>query len=64
MLLGVTGLMRIFGNLSFSLGLAAGLDRGKLSTSTSGRRPRSAVVPAESWTQIRVLGRAGLTFAW
>ena len=29
---GVAGLMRVAGNLSFSLGMAAGLDRGKLST--------------------------------
>jgi hypothetical protein len=37
---GMSGLMRISGNFVFSGGFAAGLDRGKLST--SGRRPSSA----------------------
>ena len=63
--LGATGMMRIFGNLSFTLGFAAGLDRGKLSTFNE--RTQTAFgtsFPQESWSQIRVLGRAGLTFAW
>jgi hypothetical protein len=63
--LGATGMMRIFGNLSFTLGLAAGLDRGKLSTFNERTQTEfGTAFPQESWSQIRVLGRAGLTFAW
>jgi Porin subfamily len=63
--LGVTGMMRVFGNLSFTLGLAAGLDRGKLSTFNERTQTEFGTsYPQESWTQIRLLGRAGLTFAW
>ena len=43
--LGFSGLMRISGNFVFSGGFAAGLDRGKLSTFTSGRRLSSARRP-------------------
>ncbi|MBX9774157.1 MAG: porin [Xanthobacteraceae bacterium] len=62
---GVSGLMRIAGNLSFSLGLAAGLDRGKLNTFTERTQTEQGTsTPAESWSQVRVLGRAGLNYAW
>jgi len=63
--LGVSGLMRLWGNLSFSMGFAAGLDRGKLSTFNE--RTQTAFgtsFPQESWSQIRVLGRAGLMYSW
>jgi hypothetical protein len=58
-------MMRITGNLTFTLGLAAGLDRGKL-TSFSERRQTEfgTSLPLEAWSEIRLLGRAGLTFAW
>jgi hypothetical protein len=62
---GVSGLMRLVGNLSFSLGFAAGLDRGKLNTFIERTQTdQGTSTPSESWSQIRVLGRAGLTFAW
>jgi hypothetical protein len=62
---GVSGLMRLAGNLSFSLGFAAGLDRGKLNTFIERTQTdQGTSTPAESWCQIRVLGRAGLNYAW
>jgi len=62
---GVSGLMRLVGNLSFSLGFAAGLDRGKLNTFIERTQTdQGTSTPSESWSQVRVLGRAGLTFAW
>jgi hypothetical protein len=62
---GLAGLIRLRGNLTFTLGLAAGLDRGKL-TSFSERRQTEfgTSFPSESWSEIRLLGRAGLMFAW
>lgn len=62
---GVSGLMRIAGNLSFSLGLAAGLDRGKLSTFNERTQTEFGTsYPIESWSQVRVMGRAGLMYSW
>jgi hypothetical protein len=62
---GFSGLMRLSGNLVFSAGIAAGLDRGKL-TSLSERRQTEfgTSVPSESWSEIRTLGRAGMMYAW
>ena len=62
---GLAGLMRIWGNLSFSAGISFGLDRGKLLSFSERRATEFGTqLPAESWSEIRVLGRAGLTFAW
>ena len=62
---GFSGLMRLRGNLSFSAGIAVGLDRGKL-TSLSERTQTEfgTSVPSESWSEVRVLGRAGLMYSW
>ena len=62
---GFAGLMRLKGNLSFSAGIAVGLDRGKL-TSLSERTQTEfgTSVPSESWSEVRVLGRAGLMYSW
>jgi len=63
--LGVSGLMRVWGNLSFSMGFAAGLDRGKLSTFNERTQTEYGTsFPQESWSQVRVLGRAGLMYSW
>jgi hypothetical protein len=62
---GLAGLIRLRGNLSFTLGLAAGLDRGNLRTLSERRQTEFGTsVPYESWSEIRLLGRAGLMFAW
>ena len=45
---GVSGLMRLVGNLSFSLGFAAGLDRGKLNTFIERTQTDSAPRPQPS----------------
>jgi hypothetical protein len=62
---GFSGLMRLRGNLSFSAGIAVGLDRGKLTTLAE--RTQTAFgtsVPSESWSEVRVLGRVGMQYAW
>jgi hypothetical protein len=63
--IGFSGLMRLSGNLVFSAGFAAGLDRGSLSTFNE--RTQTAFgtsTPNESWSEIRLLARAGLMYAW
>jgi len=63
--LGVSGLMRISGNFVFSAGFAAGLDRGKLNTFTERTQTEFGTsTPAESWSEIRMLSRAGFMYAW
>jgi hypothetical protein len=62
---GVHGLMRISGNFVFSAGFAAGLDRGKLNTFTERTQTAQGTsTPAESWSEIRMLSRAGFMYAW
>jgi hypothetical protein len=62
---GVAGLMRLSGKLVFSAGVAVGLDRGKLiSLSERTQTEFGTSVPSESWSEIRVLGRAGLMYSW
>jgi hypothetical protein len=62
---GVAGLVRLVGNLSLSAGVAVGLDHGRL-VSLSDRTVTDfgVSVPAQSWSDIQVLGRVGLQFAW
>jgi hypothetical protein len=63
--LGFSGLMRISGNFVFSGGFAAGLDRGKLSTFNERTQTQYGTsTPAESWSEIRMLSRAGFMYAW
>ena len=62
---GFSGLMRISGNFVFSAGFAAGLDRGKLNTFSERTQTEFGTsTPAESWSEIRTLGRAGFMYAW
>ena len=63
--LGFSGLMRISGNFVFSGGFAAGLDRGKLSTFNERTQTQYGTsTPQESWSEIRMLSRAGFMYAW
>jgi Porin subfamily len=62
---GVSGLMRISGNLVFSAGFAAGLDQGRLVTLSNRTATEFGTsVPAQSWSDVRGLGRAGFMYAW
>jgi hypothetical protein len=62
---GFAGLMRLKGNLSFSAGIAVGLDRGKLrSLSERTQTEFGTSVSSESWSEVRVLGRFGMQYAW
>jgi hypothetical protein len=62
---GFSGLMRISGNFVFSGGFALGLDKGNL-TSLSNRTQTEfgTSIPAQSWSDIRGVGRAGFMYAW
>jgi hypothetical protein len=62
---GFAGLMRLQGNLAFSAGVAVGLDRGRLLTVSDRTQTEFGTsVPAESWSDLRVLGRVGLQYSW
>ncbi len=62
---GTSGLVRISGNLVFSAGVAAGLDQGRLLTNiTRTQTEFGTSIPAQSWSDVRTLGRAGFMYAW
>lgn len=62
---GVAGLVRLQGNLALSAGVAVGLDQGRLlSLSNRTQTEFGTSVPAQSWSEIRVLGRVGLQYSW
>jgi Porin subfamily len=62
---GFSGLMRVSGNFVFSGGFSLGLDKGSL-TSNSARTQTEfgTAIPAQSWSDVRGLGRAGFMYAW
>lgn len=63
--MGASGLMRVSGNLVFSAGFAVGLDKGRLLTLSNRTQTEFGVsVPAQSWSDVRSLGRAGFMYAW
>lgn len=62
---GASGLMRVSGNLVFSAGFAVGLDQGRLhSLSNRTQTEFGTSTPAQSWSDVRGLGRAGFMYAW
>jgi Porin subfamily len=62
---GVAGLIRLHGNLALSAGIAVGLDQGRLLTTvTRVQTEFGTSLPAQSWSEIRVLGRVGLEYSW
>lgn len=62
---GTSGLVRISGNLVFSAGIAAGLDQGRLQSNiTRTQTEFGTSIPAQSWSDVRTLGRAGFMYAW
>jgi hypothetical protein len=62
---GFSGLVRVSGNFVFSGGFSLGLDKGNL-TSLSNRTAteNGVAIPAQSWSDVRGLGRAGFMYAW
>ena len=63
--IGAVGMVRLYGNLALSAGVAVGLDQGRLSTvSTRTVTEYGVAIPAQSWSDIRVLGRIGLQYSW
>lgn len=62
---GFAGLIRLQGNLALSVGAAVGLDRGRLLSLSDRTATEFGVsVPAQSWSDVRVLGRIGLQYSW
>jgi hypothetical protein len=62
---GTSGLVRISGHLVFSAGFAMGLDQGRLATNTTRVQTEFGTsTPAQSWSDVRGLGRAGFMYAW
>ncbi|HLH98909.1 MAG TPA: porin [Xanthobacteraceae bacterium] len=63
--IGVSGLMRLSGNLVFSAGFAMGLDNGSLTSLTNRTQTEFGTsVPQQSWSDLRGLSRAGFMYAW
>lgn len=63
--MGASGLIRVSGNFVFSAGFAMGLDRGRLLTLSNRTQTEFGTsVPAQSWSEIRSIGRAGFMYAW
>jgi hypothetical protein len=62
---GIAGLMRLQGNLSLTIGVAFGLDRGSLISLSERRQTEFGTsVPAESWSDLRAMARIGLIYSW
>jgi uncharacterized membrane protein YeiH len=62
---GIAGLMRIHGNLSLTIGVSVGLDRGSLISVSERRLTEFGVsIPSESWSDLRTMARLGLTYSW
>ena len=62
---GFSGLMRVSGNFVFSGGFSLGLDKGSLTSLTNRTQTEfGTAIPAQSWSDVRGLGRAGFMYAW
>ena len=62
---GFSGLMRLSGNFVLSAGFAAGLDNGRLVSLSNRTATEFGVsVPAQSWSDVRGVSRAGFMYAW
>jgi hypothetical protein len=62
---GLAGLIRLWGNLSFSAGVAFGLDRGHLLAITNRTQTEFGTsVSEQSWSDVRAMGRVGLQYSW
>ena len=62
---GFAGLMRLQGNLALTAGVAVGLDHGRLLSVVNRTQTEfSTSFPAQSWSDVRVLGRMGLQYSW
>ena len=62
---GFSGLVRVSGNFVFSGGFSLGLDKGSLTSLTNRTQTEfGTAIPAQSWSDVRGLGRAGFMYAW
>ncbi|MGY3081357.1 hypothetical protein ACVWZZ_007765 [Bradyrhizobium sp. LM6.10] len=62
---GFSGLVRVSGNFVFSGGFSLGLDKGSLTSSSNRTQTEfGTAIPAQSWSDVRGLGRAGFMYAW
>jgi hypothetical protein len=63
--IGIAGMIRLRGNLVFSVGFAAGLDAGRsIAFSERTETEVGNVFRTQSWSEIQGLGRAGFQYAW
>jgi hypothetical protein len=63
--IGIAALKRIKGNLAFSAGFSVGLDYGSLRTLQNRTATEFVVAnPDQTWSNIILLGRVGLQYAW
>lgn len=61
---GIAALLRLYGNLLLSAGLAVASDRGNVVGNEKYETITGPQNPVQSWDQMDVLGRVGLTYSW
>jgi hypothetical protein len=62
--IGIAGMIRLRGNLVFSVGFAAGLDAGLSVANERTQTEAGTVSRSQSWSEIQGLGQAGFQYAW
>lgn len=61
---GFAGAARLIGNWSVSAGFALGLDRGAVTIATTQATINGPYSPVQSWSNVDVMGKLGLNYAW
>jgi hypothetical protein len=61
---GLSGLLRLQGNLMLSVGIAVGRDSGSVVTGETTPSPTGQQSLVQTWDQFYALGRMGLTYSW
>jgi hypothetical protein len=61
---GLSGLLRLQGNLMLSAGIAVGRDAGSVVSGETTPSTTGQQSLVQTWDQFYVLGRMGLTYSW
>jgi hypothetical protein len=61
---GIAAMYRLYGNLLLTAGLAVAEDKGSVEANEFYQTAYGTQSPVQSWDQVLVLGRVGLTYSW
>jgi len=61
---GIAAMYRLYGNLLLTAGVAMAEDKGAVAGNEFYQTAYGTQSPGQSWDQVLVLGRAGLTYSW